>query len=64
MPIRVYGCAHCDNVTEERIEFNEPGPYEYPFCPACGNRMIRQVTAANPQFKGDGWTVRGPRHER
>ena len=59
MPIREYICEQCESRLE-RLEMVDGE--RAPFCHQCLDEgrpftyMVRVISAANPQFKGEGWT--------
>lgn len=65
MAIREYQCQN-DACEGERIEVkslsykNTTIPFDVPFCPKCGNRMVWAPTAtAGFLLKGRGWSKDG-----
>lgn len=62
MPIYVYRCPKCG----WEIELIQPQPkpfgaYKCQYPAGCGDKYLeRAVTAAAVQFRGTGWTPKGP----
>ena len=57
MPIYVYACEAC-GAEEEHIQKLSDPPMTV--CDACGeSKLKKQLTTANPHFKGVGWASDG-----
>lgn len=58
LPIFEYLCRDC-GFKVERVEFTPD--WTLPICPRDGLEMEKQISVpSEPQFKGSGWTTRGP----
>ena len=58
MPIYVYRCKTCG--FEREILRLKPTPDSFDLSCKCGKRMKRVPAAAAIQFRGSGWTEKGP----
>lgn len=58
MPIYEYECPQCGK-REERIARVREG-YPPPVCLDCFKEMVPMPTSAAIQFRGTGWTPKGP----
>jgi len=56
MPIYVYECTNCEDVTEVIQKFSDQ-PLEK--CEHCGGRLEKQLSVPSLHFKGRGWASDG-----
>ncbi len=58
MPIYVYKCDTCDSIIEEIQKMSDP-PLTQCEKEDCDGKLEKQLTTANPQFRGIGWGKEG-----
>ena len=58
MPIYVYKCQSCEAVVEEIQKLDDP-PLTECEQEGCDGKLAKQMTTANPQFRGIGWGKEG-----
>jgi putative FmdB family regulatory protein len=58
MPIYVYQCQTCETVTEVIQKMSDP-PLVKCDEEGCDGKLEKQLTTANPQFRGAGWASDG-----